>query len=144
ALDILPDARLVVADVGAHREVLLDRQRAEDPAPLGHHRKAPAHKLVGTAAGNILAVVADRSRLHGLQAGDSLERGRLAGAVRADEANELPFLDMEVDSLDRLNASVGDLDSGEVEKRVRMRARLPHAPFRLSATSPPRYAAITF
>ena len=38
----LAHRRAVAADVRAHREVLLDRQRAEHAAALGHHREALA------------------------------------------------------------------------------------------------------
>ena len=100
----------VGAHVGAHRQVFLDRQRAEHAAALGHHREALAHELERGRAGDALAVVADRAGLDRLQAADALERRRLAGAVRADQAHELALADVEVDALDRVDAAVGDLE----------------------------------
>ena len=50
----------------------------------------------------------DRSRFDRLQARDPLERRRLAGAIRADEADELRFGHMQLDPLDGLDAAVRD------------------------------------
>ena len=107
-------------DVGAHREVLLDGQRAEHAAAFGHHGETLAHELEGGTARHVLAGVADGAVLHRLQAGDALQRRRLAGAVGADQADELAAVDVEVDALDGVDAAVRDLDARELEQRVRV------------------------
>ncbi len=119
ALDVVLDRGPVAADVGAHREIFLDGQRAEHAAALGDHGEAVAHELERRAAGHVLAGVTDRAALHRLQAGDALQRRRLPGAVGADQADELALVDVEVDALDRLDAAVGDFDLLQLEQRVR-------------------------
>ena len=106
ALDVRLDRRAIGACVGAHREVFLDRQRAEHAAALGHHREAAADELERRVAGDVVAVVADRARLDRQQPADALQRRRLARAVGADQADELAVADVEVDALDRLDAAV--------------------------------------
>jgi ADP-ribose pyrophosphatase len=59
ALDVGLDAVGVGADVRAHREVLLDGERAEHAAAFRHHRKPALHERVRRPAGDVLARVMD-------------------------------------------------------------------------------------
>ena len=54
-------AALSLIGVGAHVEVLLDRQAGEHPAPLGHLDDAQRHHVVGRHVGEVLAVETDRA-----------------------------------------------------------------------------------
>ncbi len=51
-------------------------------------------------------MVQDFPGLRAEQAGDGVERSRLAGAVGADERNDLAFVDMKRNTLQRLNDAV--------------------------------------
>src|SRR5207253_667406 len=62
---------------------------------------------------------------------DGAERGRLAGAVRAEDGDDRPFLDGKRDAVEDVNRPVARLDVLELEERS-------HA-----ASSPPRYASMT-
>jgi hypothetical protein len=139
--DVLPDFVPIAATVSAHRQVFLDRQRAEHAAALGNHRQTLAHQLERRLAGDVFAVVDDLSRLDRLQPGDALKRRRLAGAIGADQTDELALTHDQVDALDRMNAAVGDFQLVELEQRRRGHQ---WASLTCSVTSPPRYAAITF
>ena len=44
------------------------------------------------------------------QAGDGVQRGGLAGAVGADEGDDLPLIDLEGDALDGVDGAVIDVD----------------------------------
>ena len=140
ALDVIADRRAIAAGVRAHRQVFLDGERAKNSATFRDHGQALADELERGLAGDVFVGVADGSRLDRLQAGDALERCRLACAVCADQADELALRDGEIDALDRLNAAVGDLQALELEER---RCDRHLAAFTSSVTSPPRYAAIT-
>ena len=77
-------------DVLEHREVTeqgVELEGAPD-AHLGH--------LVGLGLGDVLAAVDDVPAGGGVDAGDEVEEGGLARAVGAQEAFDLPFLDVEI------------------------------------------------
>src|SRR5581483_335857 len=76
-------------------EVLLDSQLGEDAAALGDERDAGARDLLGTAAAQRPPVEAHVAAAHGRGAHDRVQRRRLAGAVRADEPDDLTRLHLE-------------------------------------------------
>src|SRR5581483_10521826 len=95
--DVVGEAVAAAAAGNAEAEVLLDRERRVHVTPLGHERDAePGHALRREAAQRTAAQadVAGRDR-DGAQHG--VQRRRLARAVRADEADDLSFADLEVD-----------------------------------------------
>ena len=55
----------------------------------------------------------------GLEPGDRAQRGGLAGAVRADERDELALLDLHRDALERLDVAVVGVDVVDLEQRHR-------------------------
>src|SRR5262249_56924914 len=59
----------------------------------------------------------DRARPRPDQARDGLERGRLAGAVAAQDGDDLSLVDFERDSLERFNVGVEDTEVFHLEKR---------------------------
>src|SRR4051812_24472393 len=73
---------------------VLDRSRALDHADV-LERPAEAHRglLVRRQIGDVLAPVAHPAVVGPIEAGDAVERRRLAGAVRADESDDLPLPD---------------------------------------------------
>ena len=75
--------------IGTHFEVLLDGHLGEDTAPLRDVRQAARHELVGGGAHDILAHEFNGTGVGAQKAGDGLQRGGLAGAVRADERHDL-------------------------------------------------------
>jgi hypothetical protein len=78
----------------ASEKVLLHREVREAMAPLHHLDAAPSHELVGGARMHLFAVEDDGAfgyfaTLGGQKIGDRLERGRFAGAVRAQQRDDL-------------------------------------------------------
>ena len=57
----------------------------------------------------------DVAAFDGQRAGDRLHGGGLAGAVGADQGDQLLFADFEVHALDRLDAAVCDLQAADFE-----------------------------
>ena len=85
---------LVRHEVRAHLEILEHGQVREDAAPLGRHRDAARDERVRGHAGDVLAVEHRRGPLCGVeQAGDRAQRRRLAGAVGADQRDDLAGVD---------------------------------------------------
>src|SRR5450759_2045145 len=104
-------ATAVRADV----QVLLDGEAGKDPPPLGDHRDAHAHPLVGAHLVHRFPLEQDPSGTGTQHAGDRLEHGRLAGAVGADDGERLSFLDGERYREERLEVAVEDADVLQLE-----------------------------
>ena len=105
-------------------DVVLDRQAAEDRRLLRQIADAQARAPVHGQVGDVLAVEDDDAVLGPDQAGDDVEAGRLAGAVRAQQANRLAALNGNADAaqhrplLEALAEAVGD-ETGVVGDQAR-------------------------
>ena len=91
-------------EVVAEREVLVD---GRDPQ---------CGRVLGLGDRDLLAVEADRAVVGGVDAGDRLHQRRLAGAVVADEADDLAGVDGEVDPVQRLDRAESLADSLQLEE----------------------------
>jgi hypothetical protein len=89
ALHVGLDGFVVAPAVGAHAQVLLDRQAGEDAAPFRHQGQALAQALVGRQLVDALAVVEQLAAGRAQGAGDGVEGGGLAGAVGPDQRHQL-------------------------------------------------------
>ncbi len=72
---------------------------------LPHHEREPAAVIVVALPRH----VAEHARLAGRRvddAGEQLERGGLAGAVGAEEGDELAFVDIQIDAAHRFDVAV--------------------------------------
>ena len=87
-----------VADQRSDRHVVEDRQAREGPHELERPRHAEPANLVGRPAGQVHLAEADPPAVGPHEAGKDAEERRLARAVRADEADDLPRRDDEVDA----------------------------------------------
>ena len=64
---------------------------------------------------DLTAVEEDLALVEGVDAGDALDEGRLAGAVVADEGHHLTGTDLEVDLVERLHGTEVFRHSPDVE-----------------------------
>ncbi|MNG32874.1 hypothetical protein D3C84_1189880 [compost metagenome] len=64
---------------------------------------------MGGDAGGVLAIKADAAAGDLDHADQGFQRGGLAGAVGTDQGHQLALVDVEIDTLDGLNATVGNL-----------------------------------
>src|SRR6202521_560336 len=86
---------------------------------LKHHAKTLARDLVRGQAGDVFTLEDDFARARTLDAHDRLHRGRLAGAVRADQAENLAGAQIETEVLDRGEAAealgeAADFENGRI------------------------------
>ena len=96
---------LVAAHVGAQAQVLLDRQAGEGAAAVGHVGHAHAHHRLGGLAHQLLAVELDAAA--GLDhLAQRAQRGRLAGAVGAEDGGDVAGLEREVHVVQHLRRAV--------------------------------------
>ena len=113
-VEVLRDGLAVAAEVRAHLQVLPDRQLAEDAAALGNVRDAsPRGRL--RAARQLLSVEDDRAvaRDH---ARDRAERRRLAGAVRAEQRDDLALVERQRDAVQRAHGPVARVNFTQLEE----------------------------
>ena len=104
-------------DIAAHLQVLAHRHGRERYSAPAAHRRRRAADVARRAAADGFAVQSRCCRAPGLQqSGDGLEQRRFAGAVRADDADDLARVDREIDTLQHLvGSAVADdqvLDAG--------------------------------
>src|SRR3954471_10145334 len=134
---VLADRQQEVAQRGQHphalagdEQVLLDRQvveqldrleRAHEPAPRSHVR---------AQAGDVVSVERDAAARGRVIAGERVDRRRLAGAVGADQADDLARGHLQVDVVDRGDPAVGDAQGVDVQQcaQALSSARSVHTP----------------
>ena len=73
--------------------------------------------LLGAVDVGGLAVEVDLTRVVGMNPGDALDQGRLAGTVVADERHDLALSHLEVDVGERLDRAEGLRDVAKIEER---------------------------
>ena len=102
-LERAPDGRAMRGD----EQVLADRQVVEQLDRLPRPREPEARTCVRRQPRQVATVELDASPgAH--EAGDRVDEGRLARAVRPDEADELPRGDLEIDVDDGVHAAEAD------------------------------------
>src|SRR3954453_1103842 len=146
-LDVILDRRAVVALERPHLQVLAHGHSREQAAALGRLRDAHLDDLVRSGVTQIAPVEPYGATLGPVDALDGAKRGRLAGAVGADQRHDLALVPLQGDALHRLDAAVVGVDVVELEQRALGRAvaggrrhgAVPACP----AAPEPRYASIT-
>ncbi len=84
-----PPFELTRREECAHPQVVLDGEGAEHVQALGHVADAQLDELVSGRVRDVVVAQMDRSCPHTHEPEESLEQRRLAGAVRADDADQL-------------------------------------------------------
>src|SRR4051794_36712334 len=103
------------------REVLRDGERGEDARVLERPAEAHPRPDVGGEVGDVVTAQAYPPAGRGDEAGQHVEQGRLAGAVGADDTEDLAFVHGDVDIGQRMDATEGDRDGPGLEQ-----CRAPH------------------
>src|SRR5581483_5221844 len=119
------DAARAVPDVGADEDVLEHGHRPEQLEVLERAGDPAADHAVLRDAEKALAFEAQLSRVGSVEAGDEVEDGRLAGAVRADQADDLALRHVERDVVDRDDPAEAARDVPDLQQRHPRRTLLP-------------------
>jgi hypothetical protein len=80
-------------------------------------RNALAHDFERGLPRDLLPLEHDRSMPSLGRAADRHEQGRFAGAVRADDGDDLTLRDLDVDTLQGLDVAVEGVDAGDSQHR---------------------------
>src|SRR5205807_5949506 len=123
--------RDVLAD-GHGAEGLRDLKRAREPQPGDRRRLPPAQRVPVERHGAVRG---------GLQAGDQVHEGGLAGAVGPDEPDGLARLDRQVDVIDRDEPPEELRQPAALEQRHQI--RLSRRSARMASIRPPRARTIS-
>ena len=114
-VDVSLDAVLIVANVGAHLQVLDDGHAREHAAAFRHHGQALLDQVPRALALDAAAQVFNVPGVDRQGAGNGLHGGGFARTVGADQGNEFAFMHFKIDALDGLNAAIGHLEIADFE-----------------------------
>jgi len=90
--------------VATHLEVLLDGQAREHIVVLGYEPDALGDELVGSLVGDVVTIEQNCAGVNLDKTEQCLEKCRLAGAVGADDADQLSGLTVEVGAVEDVHA----------------------------------------
>ena len=97
----------VLAGVGAHEQVVANRQQREHFAPLGHMHQAALHDDGRVLRGDALALEFDRAFARVDDAADGFQDGGLARAIGAEHSGNLALAHLQAHAANRLDRAVG-------------------------------------
>ena len=109
-------AGLVTIEPARQPQVLVDGQRREHALSARDHDDAPGRDLVGRGVGGVAPVEHDRPAVGGHHAGDGLQERRLAGAVGAEQRDDLALVDLEVHAEQHLDVVVAHVDVADEQQ----------------------------
>src|SRR5438045_3004845 len=122
----LGDVRLEmrrVGQAGAELQVLEHRHARKDAPALRRLGDAAPHDLVGRQASDVLALEQDGALARLRAAADGHQQRRLAGAVGADQRDDLAGRNLDIDAMQRLDMAVEGLDARYLQHRPSRRFR---------------------
>src|SRR5262249_15595199 len=142
-----PAVRPGVDAVRPHLQVLADRHRRPELPRLRNEDEAVLHQAKRPLGRDVAPVVDDATALRMEETGHGLQDRRLAGALGADQGDDLALRDFERDVPDGLHVVVENVDRFDGEERLPWLGHDPH-PDPLpegegEASSSPMYAATT-
>ena len=128
---------------GRHFDVFLGRGRGDEVVALEHEAEgftAQPGQLVVIELGHVLASEAVLAGAGPVQAAENVHQGRLAGPRGADDGDEFPGMDAQVDAAQHLHggavaAAIGLADAAQLDQRCR-HAQLPLPVGPISRRSP--------
>src|SRR5947207_12592512 len=101
----------------ADQNVLHHAEIAEDAAKLKRTREAIGRDLLRRIAGDGLAVETDLAGIGPVEPGDQIEQRGLAGTVRAYDADQIAFGEVEIDAVDSGQSAEAPRQSAERKQR---------------------------
>ncbi|MGY4377548.1 hypothetical protein ACVWZ3_005187 [Bradyrhizobium sp. i1.3.6] len=117
--------------VRPHLEVFRHAHAREDAAAFRRLRDAQMGDLVGRNVGDVSAFVQDLAGAGARLAEDRHHQRRLAGAVGADQRDDLAGADLDIDALQRLDLAVGGAQAPDRQQGSGRR----HDPLSITATA---------
>ena len=99
----------------AELQVLAHRHRREEAPAFGNDRDAGGAEAMRRQPRDVRAVEADAPGAGALDAAERVDQRRLAGAVRADDREQLAGLQPQRDAPERRRGAVPDLEAVDVK-----------------------------
>src|SRR5216684_4039822 len=117
-LEVLRDLARAAAYSRAEAQVLLHRQAREDVPPLRDMGEPERDQRLRLVALDGRAIEDDRAALRPDEAGDDAQSGGLAGAVRAEERDDLALAHLQRDAVQGAHGAVGGMHVSQDEHRL--------------------------
>src|ERR1700742_2257849 len=93
-----------------HQEVLFDDERGEYAAALRHQAQAAAHGLERALLRNLFALEHHSAAARRIEADDRVHQRGLADAIAAEQAEDLPLLELQRQALQHIGVAVIGVD----------------------------------
>lgn len=120
----------------ADEDVVHDAEIAEDAPELERARDASGREPFRRQTRDVTAFEANLASVGPVQPGDEIEQRRLAGAIGADDADELALGEIEVDRVDRGEAAEAPRQPAQGQHGIELRHHMvPNRPCGLNRTS---------
>ena len=113
-VDVFLDADAVVARERAHLQILAHRQAREDFSSFRRLRNADANDLIDPQSVNRLSLKRDRTLPRAVAARDAHQRASFAGAVGADDRDDLAFIDLQRNAFEHFDRPVAGVEVVDV------------------------------
>jgi hypothetical protein len=111
-----PDRR--PAGACKHQEINCLTLVAEQPPALGHEHHAAGHHFAGRRASKLDASEHHAAGGRAMNARDRPQERALAGAIGADQRDQLPFPHVEIHIAHRLDGAVANLETANLKQGV--------------------------
>jgi hypothetical protein len=116
-LEIIADRPPISPHVGAHLQILVDREMRKHPAALRAVRDTELEDLGGLMSVNVASREDDTALGGAQEPGNRPQRRCLAGPVGAQQADELAFLNLEIQAPQGRDRPVRRVDALKPEQR---------------------------
>ena len=109
---------------GAHLEILVTRQGRKHLPAFGDLADAEIADAVARPAGDVGAAKHDAAARRRLHAGDGADQRGLAGAIGADDGDDLALRDLERHAVERLRVAIEQVEVFDARASQRLRAEI--------------------
>jgi hypothetical protein len=103
-----------------HQKIFLHRHPGPQLPAFGNKREVMSHAFIRWLGRDVLSIENDFASSDRQQSRERFEKGCLAGAVRSDEADDLPAMDFEAETPHNANRSVSHFELFNFEQSIRI------------------------
>ena len=101
-----------------HQEIFLHRHPRPQLPAFGNKREVMSHAFIRWLGRDVLSIENDFASSDRQQSRERFEKGRLAGAIRSDEADDLPATNFKAETPHNANRSISHFEVFNLEQSI--------------------------